>query len=199
MVQRGDTYSRLIAWLKILLPLVALALLSTLFLLSRATQTSQDLPFAEGKVPDSAAVMEPHYSGTTARGDAINMTATRARPTAAAGGALEADAFSATMDMADGSRLTLDADLATIDEDQQGALLEKGVRITSSIGYVLVTETMRTALDRIEAETLAPVSGEGPAGSFTAGRLKITTGGEADDVQLLFTDGVKLIYDPKNE
>ncbi|WP_353471175.1 LPS export ABC transporter periplasmic protein LptC [Salipiger sp. H15] len=199
MVQRGDTYSRLIAWLKILLPLVALASLSTLFLLSRGSQTSQDLPFAEGSVPDSAAVQAPHYAGTTARGDAITMTAARARPIAGSSGELEADAFSATMDMADGSRLTLDADLATIREDGEGALLEDKVRITSSTGYVMETEKMRTALDRIDAETLAPVSGEGPAGSFTAGRLKITSSAEGNDVQLLFTDGVKLIYDPKRE
>ncbi|MBE9636749.1 hypothetical protein [Salipiger mangrovisoli] len=199
MVQRGDTYSRLIAWLKILLPLVALASLSTLFLLSRTTQTSQDLPFAEGSVPDSAVVVEPHYSGTTARGDAITMTAARARPTGEGDGDMEADAFSAVMDMSDGSHMTLESELATIHEGQQNALLQNGVRITSSIGYVMVTKTMRTALDRIEAETLAPVSGEGPSVTFSAGRLKITTSGEAEDVHLLFTDGVKLIYDPKNE
>lgn len=199
MVQRGDTYSRLIAWLKLLLPLVALVSLSTLFLLSRGSQTSQDLPFAEGSVPDSEVVMAPQYAGTTARGDAITMTAQRLRPTGKRDGELEADGFSATMDMTDGSHLTLDADLAMIREEEKGALLQKSVRITSSAGYEMVTEKMRTALDRIEAETLAPVSGEGPAGRFTAGRLKITSSGETDDVQLLFTDGVKLIYDPKKK
>lgn len=199
MAHRRDTYSSFIAWLKILLPLVALASLSTLFLLSRGSQTSQQIPIAEGSVPEREQVAAPQYSGTTPRGDAVTMTAERARPTDSADGDLEADGFFATMDLADGSRLTLDADLATLSDGTQAALLRQGVRITSSAGYVMTTQEMRTALDRIEAETLAPVSGEGPAGRFTAGRLKITSSGEEDDVQLLFTDGVKLIYDPKKE
>ncbi|MCA0996025.1 LPS export ABC transporter periplasmic protein LptC [Alloyangia pacifica] len=199
MAQRRDSYSSFIAWLKILLPLVALVSLSTLFLLSRGSQTSQSIPYAEGSLPEREQVAAPQYSGTTPRGDSVTMTAESARPTAGNNGEVEADGFFATMDMADGSRLTLDANLATMSDGMQAALLQQGVRITSSTGYVITTDEMRAALDRIEAETLAPVSGEGPAGRFTAGRLKITSSGEEDDVQLLFTDGVKLIYDPKKE
>ena len=57
---------------------------------------------------------------------------------------------------------------------------------------------MLTALDRIDAETLAPVSGSGPAGTFTAGKLTIRPEENGQDVQLLFTGGVNLIYDPQD-
>ena len=42
-----DRYSRMIAFLKVLLPLMALALLSTLFLLSQNTEPMASIPFAE--------------------------------------------------------------------------------------------------------------------------------------------------------
>ena len=57
----------------------------------------------------------------------------------------------------------------------------------------------------IRAETPGPVQGVGPPGTFSAGRMLITAreteGDEAaarsrPPVHLLFTDGVKLLYDP---
>ena len=46
MAMGGMTYSRMIAWLKILLPLAALVLLSTLFLFARPRNPIATLPFA---------------------------------------------------------------------------------------------------------------------------------------------------------
>jgi lipopolysaccharide export system protein LptC len=45
-----DRYSRTIAFLKVLLPLTALAILATLFLLSRSEDTVATIPFAEDDV-----------------------------------------------------------------------------------------------------------------------------------------------------
>lgn len=199
MARGGDTYSSVIAWLKILLPMVALGLLSTLFLLSRSTDRTAELPFSEGGPAGEEQVAAPYYAGTTPRGDSVTARATRARPMGAAEGDLEAEQFSAIMDMADGSRITLESATATLNEAARSALLRGRVRITSSTGYVIETEAMRTAIDGIEAETLAPVSGSGPAGSFTAGKLRILPAAEGEDVQLLFTEGVNLIYDPKHQ
>lgn len=70
------------------------------------------------------------------------------------------------IDVADGSRITLRADQAVVSDGDQSADLEGGVRIESSTGYRVDTERMRTALDRIEAETLARSRARGPpAGS----------------------------------
>ena len=49
---KGDRHSRVVSWLKVLFPLIALALLSTLFLLSRAIDPGQAIPFAEKEVQD---------------------------------------------------------------------------------------------------------------------------------------------------
>ncbi len=201
MAQRGDTYSSVIAWLKILLPLAALMLLSTLFLLPRQSDPVNRLPYAEGVDPGDATreqIVAPYYAGTTAKGDQLTLTADSAEPLDGSLARVRAHGLDARLDMIDGSRITLSADQALVDDGEKAADLEGGVHIVSSAGYVIDTERMLTALDRIEAETLAPVSGKGPAGSFTAGKLTIRTEENGEDVQLLFTGGVNLIYDPKD-
>lgn len=201
MARRGDTYSYVIGWLKILLPLAALVLLSTLFLIGRGSDPVANIPFADTEGTDAPArqqIVAPRYAGRTAQGDQIILTADRAEPVAAGLDQVLAFQLDTRIDVADGSRITLRADQAVVSDGDQSADLEGGVRIESSTGYRVDTERMRTALDRIEAETLAPVSGEGPAGRFTAGKLTVTPDETGEDVQLLFTEGVNLIYDPKD-
>lgn len=197
MARGPGLYSRLIAWAKIVLPLLALALLSTIFLLSDRREPMETVPFAEA-LQDGETTREgisaPYYSGKTSGGDLLTMSATRARPQP--GGGILAEDLAAAMRLTDGSEILLDALSATLSDDSDAALLEGGVRIRSSAGYVLSTEAMTTALEHIEAESLGPVTGDGPLGRLEAGRMRITTpeGGEA--VQLLFTEGVKLVYQP---
>lgn len=197
---RGDgLYSRVIAWLKILLPLAALALLSTLFLLSRSTEQVLDVPFAEALRGEGVArehVSAPYYAGTTESGDSLTMTAKSAAPEGE--GLIRAEDLAATLRKSDGSEILLNAVHATLSDHDQTALMEGGVRIESSSGYVLNTETLTSAIDRIEAESGGPVQGEGPLGTIEAGKMRIDSIGEDGGVQLLFTEGVKLIYTPKD-
>ncbi|MEO0504251.1 MAG: hypothetical protein AAFZ14_13070, partial [Pseudomonadota bacterium] len=69
-----DRYSRFVAWLKVLLPLAALALLSTLFLLSRNTDPIAAVPFADDELLDRVRdeqITGPFFSGTTTDGDRV--------------------------------------------------------------------------------------------------------------------------------
>jgi lipopolysaccharide export system protein LptC len=197
MARATGLHSRLIAWAKIVLPLLALGLLSTIFLLSDRREPMETVPFAEA-LQDGETTREgisgPQYAGKTTRGDLLTMSATRARPQA--DGSILAEDLTAAMRLIDGGEILLDALSATLPEDSQTARLQGGVRIRSSAGYVLDTEALTTALDRIEAESLGPVSGAGPLGTLEAGRMRITAPGGDSSVQLLFTEGVKLVYQP---
>jgi lipopolysaccharide export system protein LptC len=197
MARATGLHSRLIAWAKIVLPLLALGLLSTIFLLSDRREPMETVPFAEA-LQDGETTREgisgPQYAGKTTRGDLLTMSATRARPQP--DGSILAEDLTAAMRLIDGGEILLDALSATLPEDSQTARLQGGVRIRSSDGYVLDTEALTTALDRIEAESLGPVSGAGPLGTLEAGRMRITAPGGDGSVQLLFTEGVKLVYQP---
>ena len=200
MARRDEVYSRVVAGLKIVLPLAALALLSTLFLLSQDRSDGVERAFADVLDTGEAAreqVGNPYFAGTTDRGDLITMTARSARP--GSEGRILADAFEAELTLKDGSRVRLDAANATLAGDDTRADLSGGVRIESSTGYSLTTDRMRAATDRIAGETLSAVRGAGPAGTLEAGKLRIVPDGPEGEVQLLFTDGVKLIYGPEQE
>lgn len=200
MARADGLYSQVIAWLKILLPVAALALLSTLFLFSRSTEPIGTVPFAEALQRGETArqqVNAPYYAGTTARGDMLTMTAGSVRPMS--GGALKADTLEARMQLSDGSEIRLDSATATLREDERKARLEGGVRIISSTGYVLQTDSLISGIDTVEAETGGPVVGQGPAGRLEAGHMRIAATQEGGDVQLLFTKGVKMVYHPPTE
>lgn len=198
MAQREGIYSRTVAWLKIMLPLVALALLSTMFLLARSSETSLELPFSDVLGSDDVTdeqVGAPFFAGSTARGELLTFKADRARPLGL--GRVRAEGISARVTLPNGGTIDLASGLATL-EDNSVALLEDEVQIVSSEGYELTTPGFRTLLDRIEGESLGPVTGTGPTGTLDAGKLEIRIDGEKGDVHLLFTGGVKLVYLPRN-
>ena len=83
-----DRYSRTVAYLKVLLPLTALALLSTLFLISRGIDTEAVIPFAQKDIEErmrGQQLTAPFFSGTTSGGDEIMVTASTARPGGSSG------------------------------------------------------------------------------------------------------------------
>ena len=79
---RRDRHSRVVGWLKVALPLAALAILSTLFLLSDRIDPEDALPYAEVDVEDLAReprMTAPTYAGMTTDGAALTLTATEAQ------------------------------------------------------------------------------------------------------------------------
>jgi lipopolysaccharide export system protein LptC len=201
MRQRGSKYSRMIAWLKILLPIMALVLLSTTFMLSKDSDPAANVPISGGTDPDGVVreqVTDPYFAGTTTSGGSLTMTARSARPMPDSD-EVEADTLTAVIVMKDGSEIELSAPLANLSDKRDDAQMTGGVTVSSSTGYTLTTDSLDAALSRVEVQSLGPVEGTSPAGQLSAGKMRITSGETGDDVQLLFTDGVKLIYTPQTE
>lgn len=200
MARQAETYSRVIAWLKIILPLIALGLLSTLFLLSRTAEPSDTIPFADPNMVSRAAnqqVTAPRFSGTTADGDVITLRASKAQPSGLDDGVALASDLNATLALTDGSQVILSARNARIDEPSNQLVLDGSVRVVSTTGYEILTEGLVTAMDQVSVESTGPVQGIGPVGRFTAGKMTLSRSGPDGGAQLVFTDGVKLVYDPK--
>lgn len=195
---RDDLYSQVVSWLKLLLPLAALALLSTLFMLSGKVDYG-DIPVAQRDLANRASnqqITAPYYTGATDDGALVSMTATSARPDPAGPGRVSADGLWTRIDLSDGSVLTLRADSAILDEPEDRADLTGNVRIESSNGYTVQTTGLTAAMRAVRAESTGPVTANGPAGTLDAGKLQITSDSAAGTVHLVFTNGVKLVYDP---
>ncbi len=204
MARAEGTYSRVVAWMKILLPLVALGLLSTIFLFSKKSDPTEDLPIRTRAIleeKESEQASNATYSATMDDGALLTLRAAMTRPDPDAADGLVASDFAAQMDMTDGSRINLSSPDAALDNEASTATLRGGVRIISSTGYTIETDTLKAATNRIAAESEGPVTATAPEGTLTAGRMVITDLAESggDDVQLLFTDGVKMIYEPQSD
>lgn len=193
-----DHYSRMVSYLKVLLPLAALALLSTLFLISRNGDTEAVIPFADREIEErmrGQQVTGPFFSGSTSEGDEIWVTASVAR--ASTDDPVIAKDLEAEIRMVAGGRLTLRSDRGTVHPDQDLARFIGNVEITTDDGMVVQTEALKTQLSAVHAESPGTVVATGDLGQFTAGHMEISSETEGGPVYLLFTNSVKLVYDPQ--
>ncbi|MHA6326971.1 LPS export ABC transporter periplasmic protein LptC [Roseivivax sp. CAU 1753] len=206
MARGSGIYSQVVAGLKVLLPVIALGLLSTIFLFSRDTDPTRNLPRATVeslKDRTSETATGATYTGTTDSGAQVTMRAELARPDPDKVDRLLAEGFDASLDFDDGSSVRISAPVAEMDNRTATARMSGGVNIQSSTGYTMRTEALTSAMSRVEIESDGPVEAEGPVGTLTAGKLRITADESPDaregDVQLLFTGGVRMVYERQQE
>lgn len=187
--------SRVVAWLRVLLPLAALVILSTLFLAGRRPDPDAAIPYATVDAEDRARnprMTAPDFATVTGDGSELTLRADHATPDASGEGGA-----------ASGMRLTwraptgLAADLTAPQARLEGGqiALGGGVRLTTSDGWALTAPEIRadTGADRIEAA--GGLDGFAPMGRITAGRMDMRRDGQGDHV-LDLTGGVRLIYQP---
>ena len=189
-----------VAWLKVLLPLAALGILSTLFLVSRTINPDDAIAFAEVDVADrirEPRVTAPTWAGMTEDGSALTVTAAEARPADAAGSDANASALRAVLDMPGGGRADLQAATGRLDLAANRLVVEGGVVITTSTGYTLRTAALEAALDRTGLIAPGAVEGDGPGGHLTAGSMELTaTGDSPKRYVMVFKNRVRLLYQP---
>ncbi|NRB03097.1 MAG: LPS export ABC transporter periplasmic protein LptC [Rhodobacteraceae bacterium] len=194
-----DRYSRIINFLKLALPFAALVILSTLFLLSRERNASDAVPFAASELRDRVAnqqVTGPVFSGLSTSGDAMTVTADAMRSTSK--NDHEARKIDAAFDMANGTRISVVADDGQISVLSQTATLNGHVRLTTSGGIEFQSDQVDAQLEPLSIASPGPIKGTTPFGTLSAGGMRLSDLDERGQRQLLFTNGVKLVYQPKS-
>ena len=194
-----DRYSRFVAWLKVLLPLAALALLSTLFLLSRNTDPIAAVPFADDELLDRVRdeqITGPFFSGSTTDGARVSVAAGTVRT--GLGKASTVEDLSAQIDMLSGTRIILFSDAGRFDMRNAQSNLTGNVVVTTSTGFKMTTDSLNADFDAMRVEALQPVAANSPFGTLNAGQMRMEKRGHDENTHLIFTDGVKLVYDPSN-
>jgi lipopolysaccharide export system protein LptC len=196
---RADRHTRVVGWLKVALPLTALAILSTLFLVARRIDPEDALPYAEVDVEDLAReprMTAPTYAGTTEDGAALTLSADEARP-AADGSPARAAGLRLELATPDGGTAELVAAAARMDDTNRQVLLSGGVTVTTSTGYRLETAEIVAKLDRTGLESRAPVVATGPAGEIRADAMSLSQDNQTPgSYVLVFKGGVRLVYQP---
>ncbi|WP_103335227.1 LPS export ABC transporter periplasmic protein LptC [Pseudotabrizicola formosa] len=198
----ADFHTRLIGWLKVILPLAALALLSTLFLVARTINPDDALPYAEVDVEDrlrEPRMTAPTYAGLTSDGAALSVSADDARPVAADGSGASASALTGLLETPDGGTTRLVAGAGRLDPAARQVLLSGGVTVSSSSGWTVVGDRLTAAMDTTDIALPDPVTATGPAGVVTADTMRLTQDARHTGAYVLVFNGtVKLIYTPTN-
>lgn len=200
MAGRALTYSRVITWLKVLLPLVALALLSTMFLFAQSVAPTSTIPFAELDLEErinDQQITEPFLAGKTASGHDIRVTANTAKPDLENPNLSHVVNVKANIAVDESNMVDLASGSGQINSGALTAEFYDEVQITSSTGYEFQSSTLSLNLDTGTAKSATEVTGSGPAGEFRAGAMELTAGNETTGGRFLFTNGVELLYTPK--
>ncbi len=195
MAPDSNFHSKLVGWFKILLPLAALALLSTLFLFARSPAEEPAISFAElDKLAQEQRITAPRFSGVSDDGAVIAITAATAKPEP--NESLTITGPTLSLAAPDGTQLTVKAGFGTINTANQTAELGGLARLETSSGYVMETEGLTADLTTGEITSTGPLEIQAPYGDVKAGKVTILAASDGTGQRMDFTGGVKLLYDP---
>ena len=198
---RGDDnlYSAVVGWAKIILPLCALGLLSTLFLFARGQNEPVDIAFSEVQaIAREQRLSAPRFSGVTDDGAILSVSARTATPDSSRPDAITIDDIALKMDNPGGSSLEVTATTGEIDGRAQIARLTGLARLQTSSGFEMETNGLTASLKTgiVTSDGLLEI--RAPFGELTAGQVTFEVSAEDSGQQMLFTEGVRLLYVPQN-
>jgi len=201
MATFDNSYSRIIAWLKIILPLTALAILSTLFLVSRTVDPTLSIPFADAEIRDLAnqpRIGNPAFSGVAENGSAFNLAADVALPLPDGQSGLSVEQVRATFESPDGQVVNIVAANGSVNSTTRMVNLTGGVTLATSLGYSVETDAIAADIDASTLSTAGQIEAFGPLGTISAGQMHLQpeTAGDTGSFELIFQNRVKLVYDP---
>ncbi|MFK7764192.1 MAG: LPS export ABC transporter periplasmic protein LptC [Roseobacter sp.] len=195
-----DRYSRMVAWLKVALPLLALGILSTLFMISRAVTPPTVVPFADTEVQErltNQQITGPFFSGTSESGDEIAFVADKVTTPNGQIGTNKAQNVDVQIDLTSGTRIIVTADEADMNIAQDQTELIGNVVAVTTRDQVLQSERVLLRMSEIEMISPGDVTITGPFGNINAGAMHVFTPDGETNSQILFTKGVKLLYHTK--
>lgn len=189
--------TRIVQLLRVLLPLAALVLLSTLFLFSGPKEEGSSLPYAE-VTPESLAtrpvMTQPTYAGVARDGTEIQMSAESANPGGQTG---RSSAETVNLTLRDPKGVTTDL-VAGAGEMADGVIrLSDGVTMTTSTGWTLTSKAFVAQLQEGSLTSTDQIDAQAPFGELTAQEMALRTLPDGSGQRVLdLKGGVRMIYRP---
>ncbi len=190
-----ESYSQFVGFLKISLPLAALALMSTVFLFARSPSQENAIPYAElEEIAAEARLSGARLSGIADDGSVIEVNARHATPQ---GNILSVEAMTASIESVDGTLIEISSGGGEINNTERTARLTGLTRLDTSNGFEMETAgiTANLTTGRIVSDGALEV--QTPFGALTAGQLIVETPNSTNGQVMLFQNGVRLVYTPQ--
>jgi lipopolysaccharide export system protein LptC len=197
MMTPTNAYSRMVGALKVVLPLVALGLLSTLFLLSEPPDPERALPFAEVDVAQLAReqrLSAPHFAGVLNTGRQITLTADAAVPDFETTDVIVTDNVTGQIAMEGDGMLLIDARAGRIDVSRRVADLSGDVVAEVSEGYTLFSDAVALRLAEFGMTSPGATEIVGPGLTLAAGSMALD--GRDGAAVVRFDGGVRVVFEP---
>lgn len=189
----GDGYSRFVAWMKVVLPFLALALVALIIIWPKLkTEDTFRIGFSSVRLSGTSepGVDNARYVGTDENRQPYSITADLARVEGE--GLYNLELPKADLTLEDGTWLVLTAQTGRFIQDRQQLELHGGVNLFHDTGYEISTEELTMDLSRNSAESATPVAGHGPFGELKSAGLKLVDKGKI----IYFTGPAHLVLFP---
>ncbi|MCG3268501.1 hypothetical protein [Yoonia sp. I 8.24] len=195
---RDNIYSQIVNLAKIMLPIGAIGLLSTLFLFARAPGEPTQLDMTEvTEIAREQRLSAPRFSGVTNDGATLSISARAAHPSPADPAVILTDDMRMQMDNPDGSNITVTTTSGELNGSEKIARFLGLAHLETSTGYAMETNGITAVLDTGVITSDGHLEIRAPLGELTAGKVTFQMASGGAIQQMLFTNGVKLIYTPK--
>jgi len=195
----SNRYSQVVSYVKIVLPIIAIGILSTLFLLSRTPDPERAIPFANVDLEELAREQRlgsPRYAGTTNAGREVVVVAETAVPVDGQLYLISVDTLDARIELDDTRFVDITSLQGVINLETNIADLSTDVEVADSTGYTLDTENLLVNFREFAMSSPTDVVVEGPGFHLEAGSMDLS-GAEGAQV-LIFNGGVKVLYQLDN-
>jgi lipopolysaccharide export system protein LptC len=175
-------YTRFVAWMKLLLPLVAIGLLM-LVVAWPQIQSSMDklhlmMPRIDAREARDLRMVNPRYTGVDKENRPYVVTADVARQTPNKDDLVALEVPKADIVMQNGAWVAVTSDTGLYQSQTQLLDLYGQVHLFHDRGMTFSTESARLELDRSIAEGGQPVSGHGPSGEIQSEGFRLLERGE---------------------
>lgn len=168
----SHSYGRAVGWLKVLLPTLAVVLVSMIFIwpyLEEEGQRIIDAVISDAPVlPELMEVSQARYSGVGEDGQRYTLTAETVQQESMDAAMVEFLEPRADISLSDGSWALISAERGTFDRDAQILELNSAVSLFHDLGYEFRTESATLDLLGGSAYGFDPISGQGPFGYVEA-------------------------------
>lgn len=192
-------YSRAVAWMKVLLPLGAVAVIAALFLSAQKKGDLTDIFTAEELVTLGAGLRldNPRFAGVTEEGEPYAIRADWALPDSAMPRLVDLERPRAEIELKDGRTIAASASTGRMRREEKTLVLEGGVVLDTSDGYRVESNLIEIDLAAKTANGPGPVSGTGPNGEIQAGSFRVSAGKDGErDGKIWFENRVRLVFIP---
>jgi lipopolysaccharide export system protein LptC len=172
---------RVVAAMRLILPISAAILLTVLALWSRFGLDTNSFRLAMGAVDLSSVnnlnMSNAHFDGLDVKNRPFSISADKATQAESDSDIIDLTALQADITMKDGAWLSLTSDTGRLQRAEQLLELQGQVNVFQDQGFELHTRDVHVDLGQDSAEGHSPVQGQGPSGQLTAEGIQVFDSG----------------------